>query len=368
MRFQLLVCLAFVSIACAQNPQPSSPPASSAPAAAAPAQAAPATAPGAPAPEPPKVNPDDPVVTIKGFCTDSSLKGDACQTVLTKAQFDTLVERIQPGMATPMRRRFASQYAQVLEMSSEGEKRGLEKTPRYEELMRFARMQILARELDETLRTDSGNVTDQEMQDYYDKNKATFEEASFVKIFVPHAKRSETPAATKDASKTPTPAKTTAKTLSPEEQEKANVEAMTKEANLLREGLVKGEDPDQLEKEAFTAAGLSGNPPPTKIEKIRRGSLPATQQSAMELKPGEISEVISDPSGNYIFKLVSMDTRPFETAKAEIHNQLASQRYREAMQKFQGNVELNDGYFGPSRPPGMPIPPRGAPARDPDKD
>jgi hypothetical protein len=106
------------------------------------------------------------------------------------------------------------------------------------------------------------------------------------------------------------------------------------------------------------------------MEKIRRSSLPASQQSVMELKPDEISEVIADPSGNYIYKLVSKDEIPFDTAKAEIHNQLSGQRYRESMQKFQGNVDLNDAYFGAGRPPGMPMIPRGGPppAKDPDKD
>ena len=37
------------------------------------------------APEPPKVNPDDPVITIKGYLPDSSLQGDACKTMITKA-------------------------------------------------------------------------------------------------------------------------------------------------------------------------------------------------------------------------------------------------------------------------------------------
>ena len=362
MRFQFLVCLALAGIACAQSTQPSSTPPASAT-----ASGAAAAAQAAPAPEPPKVNPDDPVVTIKGFCTDSSLKGDDCKTVLTKTQFEKLTDNIQPGMAAPMRRQFANRYAQVLEMSTEAEKRGLDKTPHYEEAIRLARMQILSQELTKALQTDSSNVSDQEMQDYYDKNKPAFEQASFVKIFVPHAKREETPAAAKDA-KTATPAKPATKTLTPEEKEKASVEAMTKEAKLLRERLVKGEDPDKLEKAAFTAAGLAGNPPPTKMEKIRRSSLPASQQSAMELKPGEISEVITEPSGNYIYKLVSKDEIPFDTAKAEIHNQLGGQRYRESMQKFQGNIDLNDAYFGASRAPGMPMMPRGAPSKDPDKD
>jgi hypothetical protein len=282
-----------------------------------------------------------------------------------------------------MRRQLAVRYAQVLAMSTEAEKRNLDKTPHFDESLHFARMTVLAQELNKSLQTDSNNVSDQDIQDYYTKNPASYVEATFVKIFVPHTKRVEAAppaAAKKPAAKTGTaaaaPAAKTpaAKKLSPEEQEKAGVEAMKKEATTLRERLIKGEDPDKLEKAAFVAAGLMGNPPPTKMEKVRRTSLPAAQQSVLELNPGDVSEVISDASGNYIYKLVSKDTMPLDSVKTEIKNQLSSQRYREAMQKFQGNADLNDAYFGPGRPTGMPMPPRGnrpptpTPAKDNDPD
>jgi len=356
---------------CAQTPQPPSP---TAPAGAAPSAAPQANAPAAQAPEPPKVNADDPVITIKGFCADSAQQGDACKTVITKAQFEKLADSIQPGMAAPMRRQFATRYSQVLTMSSEGEKRGLDKTPHFEDSLRLARMQILAQELTKALQTDANNVSDQDVQDYYQKNAANYEQATFVKIFVPHTKRvvpPTTPAKTTAKEGSSAAAKPAAKQLSPEEQEKAGTEAMKKEASLLRERLVKGEDPDKLEKAAFTAAGLPGNPPPTKMEKVRRTSLPASQQSAMELKVDEVSEVISDASGNYIYKLVSKETVAVDAVKNEIHNQLSAQRYRETMQHFQSGAELNDAYFGPARGPGMPMPPRGnpgAPAKDNDRD
>jgi len=154
-------------------------------------------------------------------------------------------------------------------------------------------------------------------------------------------------------------AKPAAKKMTPEEEQKAGEEAMLKEANLLHARLVKGEDPDKIQKEAFAAGGLPGTAPPTKMEKVRRTSLPVSHQSVMDLKPGEVSDVISDPSGNYIYKMVSKETLPLDTVKNEIKGQLSSQRYRDAMQHFQNNAEMNEGYFGAVRGPGMPMPPRG---------
>jgi hypothetical protein len=69
---------------------------------------------------------------------------------------------------------------------------------------------------------------------------------------------------------------------------------MTKVADNLRARAVQGEDFDKLQKEAYAAAGLSGKHPNTKVEKVRRTTLPANHQAVMDLKPGEVSEVISD--------------------------------------------------------------------------
>jgi hypothetical protein len=358
MRFQLVVCLVLATFLFGQTTQPATPPtAGGAP------NATPTTSSAPPAPAA-QVGPDDPVLTIKGVCSDASLQGDACKTVLTKSQFEKLVESLQPSMSPPMRRNLATNYARLLAMSGAAEKQGLDKTPHFEEAMRLARMQVLSQELVRTLQAQSNNVSDQEIQDYYQKNAGNFEQATFVRIFVPHTKRPATPAATtpKKTTSGATPAKTATpapKPPDPEAQEKAGAEAMKKEADLIRTQLEKGEDPDKLEKEAFIAANLLGNPTPTKMEKVRRTSLPADHQSVFDLKPGELSPVISDASGNYIYKMISKEAVPFDSVKNEIHNQLSAQRYREAMQHFQNNSELNDAYFGPSRPPGMPLPPRG---------
>ena len=62
------------------------------------------------------------------------------------------------------------------------------------------------------------------------------------------------------------------------------------------------------------------------MEKVRRTSLPPGHQAVMELKEGEVSEVISDPSGNYIYKMVSKETMPLDSVKTEIKNTISAQR------------------------------------------
>ena len=254
-------------------------------------------------------------------------------------------------MSPAIRRQLATAYTRMLRMSTTAEKRGLDKGPKFDEMLYFARMQILSQELSRALQEDAGKVTDGDIDDYYKKNKASYEQASFARIFVPRAKQIVNPVVKpKVGAKAGAKATPTTSTNKPptEAQKKASEEAMTKLAAALRARAAKGEDPDKLQKEAYTAAGLPGNAPSTKMEKVRRTTLPVNHQAVMDLKPGDVSEVISDPnSGHYIYKLVSKETLSVDTVKTEIRSTISSQRYRDSMQGFQGNVELNDAYSAP---------------------
>jgi len=367
MRHQCLVCFLLAGLAYGQAVQPATPPAAG-------GKAEP-SAPAAPdkAPEL-KVGPDDTVITLKDFCADSTLKGDACKTAVTRAQFEKLAEALQPGMSPAIRRQLATAYSRMLKMSTVAEKRGLDKGPRFDEMMAYARMQILSQQLSSALQEDAGKVSDGDIEDYYKRNEASYEQATLARIFVPRAKQITGPEAPKPpvkpgvkASTTPTPppAPTDA-------QKKAAEEAMKKVAADIHAKAVEGGDPDKLQKDVFVAAGLPNNVTNTKMEKVRRTTLPAGHQTVMDLKPGEVSEVISDPnSAYYIYKMVSKETLSLESVKAEIRSLISSQRYRDSMQGFQGSVEFNDAYFGPTRGPGMPPPSRGSrppakPSEDPD--
>jgi bifunctional DNA-binding transcriptional regulator/antitoxin component of YhaV-PrlF toxin-antitoxin module len=368
MRSQYLACLLLAGSAFGQAAPPATLPAAGAKAdqsASAPADKAPEV----------KVGPDDTVITLKSFCSDSSQQGDACKTAITRAQFEKVADALQPGMSPAVRRQAATFYSKMLKMSAAAEKRGLDKGPTFEEKMALARMQILSQELSHSLQEDSAKVSDDDIGDYYKKNVTSYQQGSFARIFIPRAKQIKPAAVTPTASAKPG-TKATVKPTVPQPptaaQQKAAEEAMTKLADALRVRAAKGEDPDKLQKEAYVAAGLPGSAPSTKMEKVRRATLPANHQAVMDLNPGDVSEVISDPnSGHYIYKLASKETLSLDTVKPEIRNLISSQRYRDNMQGFQGNVDLNDAYFGPARGPAMPPPPRGArpsdqPAQDPD--
>jgi hypothetical protein len=101
-----------------------------------------------------------------------------------------LAEALQPGMSPAVRRQLATAYSRNLRMSTVAEKRGLDKGPTFEEKMTFARMQILSQELTRALQEDSGKVTDGDIEDYYKKNEASYEQATFARILFPAPSKS----------------------------------------------------------------------------------------------------------------------------------------------------------------------------------
>ena len=100
--------------------------------------------------------------------------------------------------------------------------------------------------------------------------------------------------------------------------------------------------------------------------RVGRDRLPLAQA-------GEVSALISDNGGHYVYKVVSKEVLPLDKVSNEIHNTLKTQRLKDGMEKYQNSyhTETNEAYFGPpqpmgGRPPGqlpphMPHPAMGQP-------
>jgi hypothetical protein len=278
--------------------------------------------------------PDAPVLTIKGLCpqptpaagTDGAKS--ACQTVITRAQFEKLVEALRADKDAQTKHHLAKAFPQLLVMAHEAEQRGLDKQPRFKERLDFARLQILAQELMGQIQEQAAQVPEKDIEDFYQKNISEFESANMERIVVPN--RSQ---------------------LKPQSSEQAEggADVMTKEAELLRVRAAAGEDFMKLQKEAYDAAGVSGNNSPNpKMDKMRRRSLPPAHASVFDLQPGQVSQVISDATGHYIYKLDSKGIEPLDAARNEISNNLREQRVRKMIQSFEQpfTTEVNDAYFG----------------------
>ena len=143
---------------------------------------------------------------------------------------------------------------------------------------------------------------------------------------------------------------------------------MTKLADSLRGRAASGEDFMKLQKEAFEAAGMKIESPTVNLPTVRRTGLPPGHAAVFDLKQGDISQVINDSGGHYIYKVNSKQELPFDQVKNEIHSTLQNQRTREMMDKVNNSFksETNEAYFGPGGPAQGPPPrlpnPRMAPA------
>jgi len=362
-------------------------------------QAAPGTPPPAPAgpapgaamggryPNPGAVNQQPPtdtspvadtaaVITVKGVCPAQPktlpAKGTGakpapaaktpaadCKTVITKADFEKLINSIPNASANPQaKRNIAGALPRFIAFSNEAQKRGMDKTPQFAELMKFAKMQILATVLQQKIQDDAAKVSEEDIANYYKNNAEAYQQYSLERLFVPRTKQVEAEAKDEEEKKEEklTEEQQKAKQAEEKAKQEENEQAMAKLAESLRARAAAGEDFAKLQKEAFEASGLKIESPTVSMPNLRRTGLPPAQASVFDLKAGEVSQVISDSGGHYIYKVNSKDQLSLDQVKEEIRRNLQNQRTRDMMDKLTNSftVETNQAYFGPGGPgPGM---------------
>jgi hypothetical protein len=287
--------------------------------------------------------PDTPVITIDGLCdnplADKAL-ASSCKTVITQAQFERVIDAVQPNMPARARRDFALRYADALVMTKKAEEMGLNKGPNYEEQLEVARIQILSKQLGKVIQDKASQISDKDIQNYYYKNTESFEKAEIDRILVP---------------KTLQPPVDSDKTLSDADRQarsKVSEQTMKSEAENLYARAVAGEEFTKLQADAYQVAGIKRAAPNTSLS-IRRTSLPPNQASIMDLKPGEVSSVLDDPNGYVIYKVKTKSTLPLDQAREEIKGTLRALRVQDEMRSIQDSVTpaLDESYFRPSRKP-----------------
>lgn len=234
----------------------------------------------------------------------------------------------------------------ALIMAQEAHKMGLDKGPRYEDLVRLSHLQVLAQELSRSLQEKAAQISDKEIEDYYHNNAAAYEEANVQRLLIPKAKQLE--ASKENLSEADT-----------QKREQEAEAAMKSEADALQARAAAGEDLGKLQKESYEFAGLKTTPPNINMGKIRRTSLPAGHASVMDLKPGETSQVISDPTGYFVYKVGDKDTIPLDKVRQDIQGTMRAKRFQDSMQAVQQSAtpSYDENYFGA---PATPAPAGGA--------
>jgi len=394
-----LLCVLLGTLAWGQA-QSGTAPASPGPAQQTPAQPAPMQAPGA-ATKPPAPAPEVPetavVLTIKGVCppaaktttgaktaTAAAAKKSAdCKTEITRAQFEKIASGISPTVTPQLKRQLETALPRFMAMSEAAKAKGLENSEQYKETLKLAKMQILTTALQRSLQDEADKVSPTDVEGYYKKNPEAYEQFSLDRLFIPRYKTLETEDKDdkddakdkdkddKDKDKDKDSQKETEekqKTKEAEEQAKREKgeQELNKLADTLRERAAAGEDFTKLQKEAFEASGTKVESPTVNLPKVRRTGLPPAHAAVFDLKVGEVSTVISDNGGHYIYKVVSKEVLPLDQQlQTEIHNKLKSERLKEMTDKYTNSFQAipNEAYFGqmPAGMPGRPGMNQGAP-------
>ncbi len=363
-----LVCV-FLGVLAWGQARPETTPAQAAPASAGPASAGPAKAP-APVSEVPE---NAVVLTIKGVCapvpkttaasktgpgkTAAAKKPADCKTELTRAQIEKIGNAVSPtSTITPqLKRQLQSGLPRIMAMSEAAKEKGLDKSPRFVERMKIDRMQILATELQRSVQEEADKVPEATIADYYKKNPEAYEQFSLERLFIPRYKTADKE--DKDEAKEPeklTEEQQKAKEAADKAKQEEGEQELNKLADSLRERAAAGGDFAALQKEAFEAAGTKIEKPTVALPKVRRTGLPAAHAAVFDLKVGEVSAVISDNGGHYIYKVVGMEVLPLDQVREEIHGKLKTERLKEMMDKYTNSFQVipNEAYFGPPMPAG----------------
>jgi|HubBroStandDraft_1064217.scaffolds.fasta_scaffold00054_63 hypothetical protein len=337
------------------------------------------------------------VLTVKGVCpatpktaavaktaagkTTAAKKPADCKTEITRAQFEKLTSALQQGsnpLNTQQKRTLANQLPGVMAMSEAAKAKGLDKTERFQETMKFIKMRVLTAELQRTVQDDADKVPPEKIAEYYKENSEAYQQFSLDRLFIPRYKQPGAEEKKEDAKDSkeekPTDEQLKAKDAENKAKQEKGEQEMNKLADSLRERAAAGEDFATLQKEAFEAAGTKVANPTVNLPKVRRTGLPPAHSAVFDLKVGEVSTVISDNGGHYVYKVVSMEVLPLDQVKEEIHGKLKKDRLTEMTDKYTNSFQAvpNEAYFGPGpltapggRPPGqMPArmpPPRAAP-------
>ena len=349
----------------------------------APAPAGPGQAPSAagPAGTPPAAEvPESAVVlTIYGVCpatsTAAASKAGAskapasrakkpadCKTTITRAEFEKIASGLSPNITPQLKRQLASALPKFMAMSEAAKAKGLDKSPQYLQTLKVAKMQILTTQLQRSVQEEADKVPPQEIDAYYKANPEAYEQFSLDRLFIPRYKQ-ETPEKNNEEEKL-TEEQQKAKEAADKAKQEQGEQDLTKLAESLRERAAAGEDFTKLQKEAFEAANMKMDSPTVNLPKVRRTGLPPAHAAVFDLKQGEVSQVITDNGGHYVYKVVSKEVLPLdEQLKTEIHNKLKSDRMKDMMDKYTNSyhTDTNEAYFGPpgpTGPGGRPMPPR----------
>jgi len=272
----------------------------------------------------------EPVVTIHGLCKDEpvplSAAANPCTTVVTREAFEKLLDsmNITGKTLTPeTRRNLAETYAQYLALERPATKAGLESTPQFAEIMRWWRLRTLADLYRGNLQEHFKTPSHEEVHAYYLEHLPSYERVKVSRILIPRI-------------------------MGNTDEAKRSDKKALEIADIARDRAAKGEDPELIQKESYSALGLS-SPPITNLGTVARSSFPIEETDELySLESGQVSKVETEGASYVIYKIALKETLSEDTLIDEISRQIAQDKFNEAIRSARefAKPEFNQAYFG----------------------
>jgi peptidyl-prolyl cis-trans isomerase C len=255
---------------------------------------------------------------------------------ITAAQFleyvKSLPAQYQDAARGAGRRDFARNLVELQVLSEQASKQGIDQQPDVKLQLQFQKDNMLAQAMFLNLQ-QTANISDAEIQAYYDAHKSDYETLTARHILV-RVKGSPVPAAGG-------------------KPELSDAEAKAEE---IRKRIVGGEDFAKIAKEeSDDTSGEKGGD----LGEFTKGMMvPPFETAAFALKPGDISEPVLSPFGYHIIQVQTHTIKPLEEVKPQILAQLRPNAARQAVAQLTEKTKftLSDDFFGPAPAVAPPVP------------
>ena len=253
-----------------------------------------------------------------------------CETMITRQQFESLVRGISPRSDPRLGRSFARDYPETLVFARKAIETGLDKDPFFQALLQYKYQQALYSIFKAHVKQMANEMSDAELEKFYNANRERYEQFGLARIHVPNVKEHN-----------PAPGSQ----VQPKVDIAADEAAMKALAVRIRAEAVAGGDFEKLQERAYKLAGLSDDPPDTDLgDQWTRDTFPAEYASAvLGLKLGQVSEPIHNASGWHIIKMVSRKTIPWSEARDSTLQLIVADQANSIRKAIK--TELNEQYF-----------------------
>jgi peptidyl-prolyl cis-trans isomerase C len=254
---------------------------------------------------------------------------------LTAGELQALLRGASPQVQQNFRanpRQFLTELARMRLLVAEAEKEKLAEQSPCREQLEWVRSDVLSQALLNDFNRRNP-ATPEEEKKFYEAHQANYEEAKVKVIYIAFAAD-------------PNKAQAGGRKLLTEQEARAKIESLRRQA-------LDGADFAALARQHShdeTSAAKDGD-----LGVIRRSDqVPdAIKAAIFSLKPGQVSEVVAQPNGFYLFRLEEMRTKTLDEVRQEVNREAQSEKFREWFDSIRKSVAVtyeNEAYF--SRPTG----------------